>query len=189
MIPLQITFKDMDASAALEARIRELAGRLERFEADIKRCHVTVAAPKHHHRQGGLYQVRIDIHVPRGDVVVTRESGQDHAHEDAYVAARDAFRAAARQLEDQARKIDGRVKLHEAPLVTGRVARFVADEAYGFIETAQGDVYFERHCVVDDAFDRLRVGDAVRIAVATGDKGLQASTVYPPGRHHAPEAA
>lgn len=182
-IPLQVTFTGMDTSPALEARIREKAARLERFAERAVRCHVTIEAPHRHHRQGQMYRVRIELVVPRGDIVVTRESPQDHAHEDAYVAVRDAFDAAVRQLEDHVRKLDGRVKLHELAQLHGRVARFVAGEAYGFIETADGrDVYFHRNSVTDGSFDRLKVGDEVRLTVAEGEKGPQASMVHRIGK-------
>jgi ribosomal subunit interface protein len=184
-IPLQVTFKGMDASPALEARIRDKAARLERFAARIQRCHVTIEAPHRRHRQGKLFRARIELVVPRGEVVVTRESPQDQAHEDAYVAVRDAFDAAVRRLEDHVRRLDRRVKHHEPALRHGRVARFVAGEAYGFIETSDGqEVYFHRNSVVDGAFDQLKVGDAVRLAVAEGEKGPQASTVHRVGRPH-----
>jgi hypothetical protein len=50
--------------------------------------------------------------VPGKDVVVDRAGSLDHAHEDVYVAIRDAFDAAARRLEDHARKMRGDVKNH-----------------------------------------------------------------------------
>ena len=46
--------------------------------------------------------------MPGREIVVTR----DH-DEDVYVALRDAFDAAKRQLEDYARKIRGDIKSHE----------------------------------------------------------------------------
>ena len=183
-VPLQITFKDMDPSPALEARIREKAARLARFEGDILRCHVTLEATGRH-RQGHMYRARIEVFVPRGEVVVTHESPQDHAHEDPYVAIRDAFDAATRQLENHVRHLRGQVKHHEPSLLHGKVARFTADSDYGFIETSDGqEVYFHRNSVVGGGYDSLRVGDEVRLAVAEGEKGLQASTVHPVGKHH-----
>lgn len=183
-IPLQVTFKGMDTSPALEARIRERAARLERFAERILRCHVTIEAPHRHHRQGQLYRVRIDVEAPRGDIVVTREGPRDHAHEDAHVAVRDAFDAAARQLEDHVRRLDGQVKRHAPTQVHGRVVRFVAGTEYGFIETSVGEeVYFHRNSVVDGAFDRLKVGDEVRLSVAEGENGPQASAVHRIGKH------
>jgi hypothetical protein len=44
--------------------------------------------------------VRIEISVPGEHLVVGRSPDAHIAHEDPYVAARDAFRAAHRQLED-----------------------------------------------------------------------------------------
>jgi hypothetical protein len=38
--------------------------------------------------------------VPGGEIVVNRDHDLDHAHEDVFVAMRDAFAAAARRLED-----------------------------------------------------------------------------------------
>jgi cold shock CspA family protein len=44
----------------------------------------------------------------------------------------------------------------------GHVAKFVAGEGYGFIETADGrKVYFHRNSVLDDAFEHLTVGSEV----------------------------
>jgi ribosomal subunit interface protein len=184
-VPLQLTFKGMESSPALEARIREKAAMLDRFESDIIRCHVTVEAPHQHHHQGRLFRARIEVFVPRGDIVVTRESPQNHAHEDPYVAVRDAFDAVTRQLQDHMRRLDHRTTPNEPVLQHGRVLRFVAGGDYGFIETAEGqEVYFHRNSVAEDGFDRLRVGDEVRLAIAEGEKGLQASAVRPTGRHH-----
>lgn len=111
-LPLQITFRHMEPSAALETRIRELAARLEKFSAHIMRCHVTVEPPAHHQRQGFLYDFRILITLPDGEIAIRHAHPADHAHEDPYVALRDAFLAARRQLEDYERKRRGDVKTH-----------------------------------------------------------------------------
>ena len=50
-LPLQITFRNMEPSHALEARIQELAGRLDKFSARIMRCHVVVEAPSKQQHQ------------------------------------------------------------------------------------------------------------------------------------------
>jgi ribosomal subunit interface protein len=111
-IPLQITFRHMEPSSALETRIRELASRLERFSAHITSCHVVVEPPAHHQRQGFLYDFRIAITLPDGEIAIRHAHPADHAHEDPYVALRDAFLAARRQLEDYERKRRGDVKTH-----------------------------------------------------------------------------
>jgi ribosomal subunit interface protein len=95
-IPLQITVRDMIPSAALDARIREKVARLERFQSRITSCRVTVAGPGQHRRRGSPIEVRLDVRVPgRPGIVVNRQ------HEaDVFVALRDAFDAASRQLEE-----------------------------------------------------------------------------------------
>jgi hypothetical protein len=45
-------------------------------------------------------------------VVVDRAKSIDHAHEDVYVAVRDAFDAAVWRLEDRTQKMRGSVKTH-----------------------------------------------------------------------------
>lgn len=184
-IPVQVTFKDMEPSPALEARIREKAEKLERFAERILRCIVTVEAPHRHHRHGVMYAIRVDVVVPRGEIVVSREGVRNHAHEDPYVAVRDAFDAVARQLEDHVRHLRGDVKHHEAPLLVGKVTRVVGAQDFGFIETSDGqEVYFHRNSLVGNGFDRLQPGDEVRLAVTEGEKGWQASTVHLAGKHH-----
>ena len=111
-IPLQITFRHQDPSAALEARIRELVDRLEHFSSQIVRCHVVVEPRAGHQRKGGLYGFRVEITLPEDDIVIGDGHPQDHAHEDAYVALRDAFRAARRKLEDYERIRRREVKAH-----------------------------------------------------------------------------
>jgi len=106
-IPLQISFRNMDPSPAVEERIRKKAAKLERFHDRIVGCTVVVEAPHRHHHKGKLYSVRVDISVPGKDVVVDRAKPVDHAHEDVYVAVRDAFDAAVRRLEDRTRKMRG----------------------------------------------------------------------------------
>ncbi|MGH6866650.1 MAG: HPF/RaiA family ribosome-associated protein [Methyloceanibacter sp.] len=114
-IPLEISFRNMDPSPAVEARIRKKAEKLERFHDRIIGCSVVVEAPHRHHHKGKLYSVRIDISVPGRELVVDRAKPADHAHEDVYVALRDAFEAATRQLEEHSRRIRGDVKTHAAP--------------------------------------------------------------------------
>jgi ribosomal subunit interface protein len=103
-IPLQISFRNMDPSPAVEARIREKAAKLERFHDRIVSCTVVVEAPHRHHHKGKLYSVHVNISVPGKDVAVDRAKPIDHAHEDVYVAVRDAFDAAVRRLEDHVKR-------------------------------------------------------------------------------------
>lgn len=101
---LQVTFRGMDPSAALEERVRALADRFNHFRDHITSCHVTIQAPHQHHQQGTLYNVRVRIGLEHGEINVDRTGGHDHAHEDPFVAVRDAFNSADRKLHDELRK-------------------------------------------------------------------------------------
>lgn len=105
--PLQITIRGIAPSEALESRIRGKAEKLEKFFDHITSCRVMVEEPHRHHHQGKQYNVRVDISVPGHEIVVNR----DH-HEDVYVALRDAFNAAKRQLEDYVHQLRGEIKTH-----------------------------------------------------------------------------
>ncbi len=183
--PLQITFRDMEPSEAVEARIREKAAKLEQYYSNIMSCRVMVEAPHGHKHQGKLFQVRIDLGVPDGELVVTHaHHHKDHAHEDVYVAIRDAFDAMKRQLEDYSRMRRGKVKQHEIP-PGGHVISLHPEEDYGRIGTPDGRViYFHRNSVLKDAFDQLEVGSEVRFTEEAGERGPQASSVMPVGKHH-----
>ena len=112
-IPLQIIFHNMEPSDAVEANIKEKAAKLERFSDKITSCRVTVEAPHKHHHKGNIYHIAVDIVVPDAEVVVSRSPQDNHAHEDIYVAIRDSFNSARRQLEDYELKRRGKIKHHE----------------------------------------------------------------------------
>jgi ribosomal subunit interface protein len=97
-IPLQITVRGVPHSEALDSRIREKATKLEEFHPRITSCRVTVEEMKKHQQQGREFQVGIDVTVPGKEVIVNRVRD-----EDVYVALRDAFDAAKRQIDELAR--------------------------------------------------------------------------------------
>lgn len=184
-IPLQIAFRNIEPSAAVEARIREQVARLGRFHHRITTCRVVVSAPEKGHHRERLYVVRINLSVPGGSIWINRGNPQKAAHADVYVAIRDAFAAAVRKLEDRVRRQEGKVKHHEAE-PHGVVSLLNSDEGYGFIATPAGDeIYFHRTSVVNDAFHRLKTGSKVRFAIGTKSRGSspQASTVHILGKH------
>lgn len=185
-LPLQITFRKMSPSPAVEAHIRERADALNRFFPRIVACRVVVEASTRRPRKGRLYHLRVDLTVPGREIVVQRDPPADHAHENILVALRDAFDAARRQLEDHARSRRGDIKTHETPS-HGRIARLFPAEGYGFIRSSAGEeVYMHRNAVSGDGFDALSEGDEVRYVVhdGEGEKGPQASTVVAIGKHH-----
>ena len=182
-IPLQITFRDMEPSEAVEAAIREKTEKLEQF-ADIMSCRVVVQMINKHSQKGTLYQVSIDLTAPGTEIVVSRDHGIDHSHEDVYVAIRDSFDAARRQLQDHQRISHQKVKAHETP-PHGRVSEIHPDQGYGRIETTDGrSIYFHQNSVMNDEFSDLEVGSEVRFTEEQGEEGPQASSVTRVGKHH-----
>lgn len=182
--PLDIVFRDMPPSEFVEAKIREKAAMLDKFYDRVMSCRVVVEMPHGHHNKGKLFHVTVDLTVPDGELVVNRSPKDHHAHEDVYVAIRDAFDAAKRQLQEYARKRRGDVKKHESP-DHGLISDLVSYEEYGRIQTSDGrDVYFHRNSLVEGDYDALEIGDEVRFAVEEGDNGPQASTVHIIGKHH-----
>jgi cold shock CspA family protein len=135
--------------------------------------------------------VRLEIAVPGGPPVVVSRAHQDRAdHDDAYVAIRDAFNAAKRQLQDRARKQRGDIKRHEAPAERGRIWHLVGHargdqgdqgDRYGFILSTPGgaEVYFHENALVGVDYDSLELGTQVIFVThdKEGIKGPQASTV------------
>jgi len=89
----------MAPSASLESFAQRWAAKLTRVYDRIEHGEVMIERPHQHHHQGQRIHVRVTLGVPGPDIVVSHEQAQGGAHEDAYVAVRDAFRAARRQLE------------------------------------------------------------------------------------------
>jgi ribosomal subunit interface protein len=177
--PVRLTFQEMEPSDAVAKWVEEHAAKLEKFYAPIVHCDVVIEAPHRHSQHGRLYAVRIDITVPGDEIVVSHQGPKDHAHEDIYVALRDAFHAARRQLKNVARKQRGRVKRHELPPHAQVTKHYIAED-FGFLEGPdEVEVYFHRNAVLNAAFDDLRIGSLVRYVLAEGEgeAGPQASTV------------
>ncbi|MCZ7559423.1 MAG: HPF/RaiA family ribosome-associated protein [Burkholderiaceae bacterium] len=103
--PLQINFRGMDTSPALETLIRDKTAKLEQFHPNVTGCRVVIDKPHQHKQQGEHFIVSIDVSVPGSNIVA------NHAHhEDVNVALRDAFFAARRQLEEHAVRLRGEDK-------------------------------------------------------------------------------
>lgn len=184
-VPLQVAFEHIGHSDAIEAAVRKEASRLENFHARITSMRVVIARPQHRHHKGDTYSVRVHLSLPGGKHVdITRDPAATGRHEDAHVTIRDAFDAAGRQLQDHLRRLEGDVKAHQPP-PHGLVASLVPERDHGFIATSDGrEVYFHRNSIMGVSLEDLRVGQEVRFSEATGDKGPQATSVRPAGKHH-----
>ena len=114
---LQITVRGMEHSNALDEHIRERVEKLDRSYPKLMSCRVVAELQDRHKHQGKHFAVRVDLTAPGKEIVVNRQ----HA-EDVYVALRDAFDAAKRQLEAYADIQRGEVKSHSAPGTPPEVA-------------------------------------------------------------------
>jgi len=183
-MPLQIHFHNLEPSDAVESNVRKHAEQLEHFCDEIISCRVTIEAPHKHHHQGNIYQVTVDVRAPGDESVASRAPAQHHAHEDIYVAVRDAFDAVQCQLQDHQLKKRGKVKSHEPPS-HGKIAELYPAGDYGTITDSSGrEIYFHRNSVLKADFDSLQIGSEVRFVEEAGDKGPQASSVHLIGKHH-----
>lgn len=125
--PVQITFRNMDVSPALEQEVRSRVEWLETFHPGLIGCRVILEVP-HRHRQrrrSRPMHVSISLTVPGGEVVVNHAPNLhaelkdveaeevrktvevDGAHKDPLVTVHDAFDVARRRLEDFARRQRG----------------------------------------------------------------------------------
>jgi ribosome-associated translation inhibitor RaiA len=100
--PLEIAFHNLTPSPSLEEDIRKRVAKLERLYPRLAGCRVAIEAPHKQHRTGNIYEAHIEMHVPGGKLVVSREPHhpkQRHAKPDVYASVRDAFKAAENQLK------------------------------------------------------------------------------------------
>lgn len=96
---ITLTFRHIERSGALEDRARTLGARLERFSERISRCHMTLEGPGNGHDSGPGYLVKIDLTVPGAQIHADSLHVDGAGHKDIYLALRDAFNSAKRQLQ------------------------------------------------------------------------------------------
>jgi len=185
----------MKPSAEIEKWIHAEAAKLDTLYSRVMGWRVAVEVPNRHHRKGSPYHIRIDLTVPRGEIVVKREPslnararhlGERESrkqsevklpHKELRQAINDAFKAAGRRLQDYARRQRGDIK-SPTLLPQARVSKILPQEGYGFLTSDDGrEIYFHKNSVLGRAFPRLQVGTTVRFVEEAGDKGPQASTV------------
>lgn len=171
-IPLQITFHNIKNSEAVGKYIQEKVQKLNDIYSDIASCRVVVEMPHKHHSQGNQFAVHIDFGVSGHQVVVNQEH-----HEDVYIALRDAFDTAKRQLEDYVQQLRGEIKDH-APEYTGYVSKIFQKEGFGFIMGDDGtERYFHRDNVKNPDFEHVMEGDEVKFIEDTIAERPQAKRV------------
>jgi ribosomal subunit interface protein len=168
--PLQITFRDIDHSAAVEARIREKIAKLDTFYNHITSCKVVVGQVQKHQHQGKLHNV--SIYLTGKELSVTH-----HPHENLYLAIQESMDSMREQLDSYRQRLYGDTKDHGERL-SGEITRLMESEGYGFIVDAdKNEYYFNLTHLTDIKFYQLHLGDKVRFLPAVGNEGMQARRV------------
>jgi len=172
MNSIQVTFRDLPYSQAVENCIQEHAAKLREYFERFIQCKVVLTISQNHKHQGKLFNIRINLMVPNKEIVVTRQQDQD-----IYVAIRDAFDALYRQVDNYMRRRRGDVKRHES-LLYGFVVRLFPEESFGFIKGQDGnEYYFSATNIASKSFNQLAIGDTVQFLAEPGKDGLQAHRV------------
>jgi ribosome-associated translation inhibitor RaiA/cold shock CspA family protein len=179
---LQITFKNIESSPAMEALIRKRADHLERLYPRLVGCRVVVEIPHCGSETAKVpIAVSVEADIPsRGPVVGRDEEDRREAKRDQTAALNNAFEAVERQLEKIGDLRNEDARPHEAAGQSGMVVRLFPKQNYGFIELDNSpELYFTRNAVAGGDFDALRVGMMVHVTRATdeGPMGPQASSV------------
>jgi cold shock CspA family protein len=169
-----LSARDWALAPEEEALIRTEVEKLEKFYDGLMACSVAVTIPNRSPTGTPVaYLVRLDLAVAGGELAITRQPKPSFRE-----AARDAFAAARRQLQDHARRQRAELPTPPEPATRGCVTRLLRYEGYGFITADDGrEIYFHRNAVPDNGFDRLAEGADVRFVEEEGREGPQASTV------------
>jgi ribosome-associated translation inhibitor RaiA len=109
---VEVHFHGIERSAAVEQRVREKVAKLEKLFSRMTSCRVAVEVPQRSADKPKVYQVKIEIGVPRrAPLVVSHERTGSHANEDLPLAIREAFETALRKVRGTSAKIAQRSRI------------------------------------------------------------------------------
>ena len=112
-LPVNITYRGVDKSEAIDHLVLEKAARLEKFCDHINRCDVAIEQPNHAHQKGNPFRVRLDVTVPPGHELVADEKGTDNgSYAPLEKVVHDAFKTMERELRRLVDKQRHEVKTH-----------------------------------------------------------------------------
>lgn len=178
-VPLEISYRNVSKTDAIEALVREKAAKLEKFCDHINSCRVAIEKAHEHPKSGSPYRVRLDLTVPPGhELAVAKNPGEGTQYEPLETVIREAFEAARRQLVELNERQRNEVKRHPQQEMTAIVTQLFSEQGYGFLKTLEDEeVYFHQNSVLHNDFERLEIGTGVHCFVEQGQQGLQATTV------------
>ena len=110
--PVEVHFHGIQRSEAIEQRVRDKVGKLEKHFERMTSCRVVLEATQRTALKPKVYCIKIEIGVPRQrPIVVCHERVGSHASEELTMALRDAFEAALRKVDGIASKRGQRSRL------------------------------------------------------------------------------
>jgi ribosome-associated translation inhibitor RaiA len=109
---VEVHFHGIEKSTAIEQRVLQKVAKLQRHFERMTSCRVGIEAPQRTPQRPKVYQIKIEIGVPRRRaIVVSHERVGSHANEELALAIRDAFEAATRKVDGTVARIGQRSKL------------------------------------------------------------------------------
>ncbi|ODS24420.1 30S ribosomal protein S30 [Candidatus Endobugula sertula] len=97
-----VTYRDLDASEALNAIISKRLTKLGRYCSDIKHSRVVLDSPHNHKHKGKQFRATVEIDLKGNPINICQDDPSIH------VAVRDAFDVAERKLKSHAKQLQSR---------------------------------------------------------------------------------
>lgn len=176
----EITYRNLEKTAAIHSLIEEKIAKLEQFCDYINSCRVVVEKAHDHPDSGSPYKVSIDITIPHGrEIAVSQNPDQGKQYPPLETVIRDAFEAARRQVVGLSTEQKGERKMHYEQEISAIITKLFPEQGYGFLKAVDTgeEIYFHYNSVVNEDFSNLQIGNGVRFKETQGEMGLQATTV------------
>lgn len=180
-VPVEITYRDVPKTDAIESLVQEKINKLEKFCDYISSCRVAIEKAHDRPRSGSPYRVRLDITVPPNhELAAVRNPGEGNQYDKLEAVIRETFEAARRQLVELVERQRDEVKVHPEQEMGAIVTKLFPEQGYGFIKTIDDgrEIYFHQNSLTNDDFERLEVGTGVQFSETLGEMGPQATTVH-----------
>jgi ribosome-associated translation inhibitor RaiA len=109
---ISIHFHGIEKSEAIEALVRQKVRKLEKHFGRMTSCRVVLEAPHRSPLKPKVFQIKIELGVPRRrPVVVCLERAGSHANAELPLAIRDSFYAAMRRVDELSMRMSNRPRL------------------------------------------------------------------------------
>ena len=108
MLPVDVVFRNMQRSDAIQGRIRAKAEELVLFDPGLHACRAVVDLPHRHQKHGDRFRVRLELSVPGAKPLLVEHGPVADLHQ----AVHDVFETARRRLTSHVQRCRGAIKTH-----------------------------------------------------------------------------